>query len=157
MHIALLDINAEGKLHREIRDIIEEIDIMLYITRSQKDVLKSYVSQVEEIIDPLGKYQPRSTTRSWDKDRAVTEYTSDMTQQSSFSSRTEPVTTFPEKVMNGNIYDAFMKRAADMTAKVGGHIEELDQLRVSAQITAESVSHPQIAKRRFITSNKPLD
>src|ERR1700761_3197148 len=74
VHIALLDINTEGKLHREIKDIIEETDIMLYITRAQKDVLRNYMSQVEEIINPAGDLGSRATTWTVDEDKRITEF-----------------------------------------------------------------------------------
>ncbi|KAI1357706.1 hypothetical protein F5Y08DRAFT_351866 [Xylaria arbuscula] len=55
LHIPLLDINPEGDLEREIEDIIEELDIMLHITSTYKDIVKRYVEQAEHIIDRDGE------------------------------------------------------------------------------------------------------
>src|ERR1043166_4088631 len=54
LHAPLLDINPEGALQREIKDIIDELDIMLHITRQQKDVIKRFIRHAERMMDPKG-------------------------------------------------------------------------------------------------------
>ncbi|KAK8076230.1 hypothetical protein PG994_003502 [Apiospora phragmitis] len=41
-----------GKLQREIKDIIEELDIMLHITKCHRTILKQYVDNTENMLDP---------------------------------------------------------------------------------------------------------
>ncbi|KAH8892695.1 hypothetical protein GQ53DRAFT_805688 [Thozetella sp. PMI_491] len=140
----LLDINAEGKLQSEIKDIIEEIDIMLSIIRSQKEVLKSYISQVEEILNPNGEFGSRATTWTVDEETQVTEFQSDspsaatrrpLKAETTFPPRNE----LPSHIKNKVVFRSFMKNASELAAKLSSHVEELDRLRTSAQTTAESI------------------
>lgn len=57
LHIPLLDINPEGKLEREIKDIVEELDIMIHITKTYEDILKNFVANVEDFLDPSGEWR----------------------------------------------------------------------------------------------------
>ncbi|KAI1778572.1 hypothetical protein F4818DRAFT_456368 [Hypoxylon cercidicola] len=57
LHVPLLDINPEGKLEREIKDIVEELDIMIHITKTYEDVLKNFVANVEDFLDPSGEWR----------------------------------------------------------------------------------------------------
>lgn len=142
LHIALLDINAEGMLHREIKDIVEELDIMLFITRSQKEVINNYVSQVEGIINPNGEFGARATTRANDGDIQITEFTNSTAATDERKHSEASGTALPEYIMKATVYDPFMERATEMRAKMVACIEELEQLRTSAQATAESVRYP---------------
>lgn len=51
LHEPLLDINPEGLLQREIKDIIDELDIMIHITKTQMSLIKKFKRQVEHIFD----------------------------------------------------------------------------------------------------------
>jgi hypothetical protein len=52
MHRLLLDINPEGKLVREINDIIDELQILQHIMDHQKRVLKEFTLNVARTIVP---------------------------------------------------------------------------------------------------------
>lgn len=54
LHIPLLDINPEGQLEKEIKDIVEELEIMIHINKTQRDVFKQFKAHVEHILDPSG-------------------------------------------------------------------------------------------------------
>jgi len=56
LHVPLLDIYPEGILQREIKDIVEELEIMLDINRTQKKVLKDFILHVEHILDPHRRF-----------------------------------------------------------------------------------------------------
>ncbi|KAI1469067.1 uncharacterized protein F4812DRAFT_318490 [Daldinia caldariorum] len=56
LHMALLDITPEGKLEREIKDVMEELDIMIHITNVQKKMLTQFISNAESLLDPFGKF-----------------------------------------------------------------------------------------------------
>ncbi|KAI0179497.1 hypothetical protein GGR52DRAFT_309312 [Hypoxylon sp. FL1284] len=62
LHVPLLDINPEGKLEREIKDIVEELDIMIHITKTYEDVLKNFVANVEDFLDPSGEWRKANRT-----------------------------------------------------------------------------------------------
>ncbi|KAG6363933.1 hypothetical protein INS49_009036 [Diaporthe citri] len=67
LHIPLLDINPEGKLEKEIKDIVEELGIMTYIKKAEKDVLQSFVDNARQILNPgnAAEAQKRPETPSW--------------------------------------------------------------------------------------------
>lgn len=48
---ALLDISWEASLQREIRDIIDELDIVLHIVRQQQDMIIRFVKFAKQIMD----------------------------------------------------------------------------------------------------------
>lgn len=47
----LLNVSTEGELQREIRDVIDEIDIMIYIGNQQREVVKKFKKDVEHLLD----------------------------------------------------------------------------------------------------------
>jgi hypothetical protein len=49
---ALLDVNPEGDLSREIKDILDELHIMINIKSKQQRVLKDFQKHVEYILAP---------------------------------------------------------------------------------------------------------
>lgn len=56
VYIPLLDITPEGKLENEIKDIIEEIGIMISIKKTNRDILKQFIGHVTHILDPSGNF-----------------------------------------------------------------------------------------------------
>ncbi|KAI1858852.1 uncharacterized protein JN550_012414 [Neoarthrinium moseri] len=56
LHVPLLDINPEGKLEREIKDIIEELDIILHVIKCHRDIIKKFIFNAEHMLDPYGEY-----------------------------------------------------------------------------------------------------
>lgn len=48
--LALLDVTPEAELQREIRDIIDELDIMLHIVGQQQEVIKRFVKFAEDVL-----------------------------------------------------------------------------------------------------------
>lgn len=65
LHVPLLDINPEGKLEREIKDIIEELDIMIHITKTQRGILTKFIGYATEKLAPLNR-----TSHEWFKQNA---------------------------------------------------------------------------------------
>ncbi|KAI1346033.1 hypothetical protein F5Y01DRAFT_322383 [Xylaria sp. FL0043] len=114
LHIPLLDINPEGKLEREIEDIIEELDIMLHITNIHKDIIKSFITQAEKILNPNNKFP---------KD---------------FDCRPSKESKIPDDQAN---YQSFKLRAEEIQERVESHVKDLDVLRKSAKNTADDVLH----------------
>lgn len=51
---ALLDIQIETVLQREIADIVDELDMMLSITRRQSELIRRFCRHVENVLDPDG-------------------------------------------------------------------------------------------------------
>jgi hypothetical protein len=48
--LPLLDLGPESELQREIRDIIDELDIMLYIVKQQQEIIGNFKINVEAIL-----------------------------------------------------------------------------------------------------------
>ncbi|KAI0391546.1 hypothetical protein F5Y17DRAFT_460726 [Xylariaceae sp. FL0594] len=52
LHTALLDINPEGKLEREVDDIIEELDMMLHVSNTHQEIIKRFIEHAAHILNP---------------------------------------------------------------------------------------------------------
>lgn len=50
--LALLNVTPEAELQREIRDIIDELDIILHIVNQQKEMITRFVKFAKEILIP---------------------------------------------------------------------------------------------------------
>ncbi|KAI0468209.1 hypothetical protein F4859DRAFT_517399 [Xylaria cf. heliscus] len=118
LHIPLLDINPEGRLEREIEDIIEELDIMLRISNTYQDTVKSFVEQVEHILDPDGDFRNKFER---------------------VSSRFPSAKQATQKQYED--YQSFKIRANECKDRVNGYVKDLESLRKSAKNTAEDVLH----------------
>ncbi|RYP04849.1 hypothetical protein DL765_010029 [Monosporascus sp. GIB2] len=56
LHIPLLNIAPEGMLQREIKDILDELSIMIHLVEQQRDVLRKFVKNATTIIcEPKGR------------------------------------------------------------------------------------------------------
>ncbi|KAI1498006.1 hypothetical protein F5X99DRAFT_342470 [Biscogniauxia marginata] len=137
LHVPLLDINPEGKLEREIKDIIEELDIMLHITKTHRDILKSFVVNAEHILDPFGTFgqeskRPMTSQNLWMISRRNEERIS-----SPASGRDHDYGLEDHKRRED--YHWFKTNADERYASVVDRIEELEELRSSAMNTADSV------------------
>ena len=64
LHVPLLDINPEGRLQREIKDIIEELDIMIHITKTQQDILEKFVVYAKKKLESLKTPQAEGTQQA---------------------------------------------------------------------------------------------
>ncbi|KAK7701690.1 hypothetical protein SLS64_010138 [Diaporthe eres] len=111
--IPLLNINKEGQLQREIKDIIDELDIMIYISSQQRDVIKKFKKEVTHILDPSGTWKDKPPT--------------------------SPISDFTE----GNDkkrydYFWFVNTADELLGDVDDQIGELEGLRKSAESTSTS-------------------
>ncbi|KAK8091759.1 hypothetical protein PG997_002120 [Apiospora hydei] len=158
LEVPLLDINPEGKLQREIKDIIEELDIMLHITKCHRTILKQYVDNAENMLDPYGDYGRAHTKMETSlslynkslryqkqvaKDIEVQEgYISKMKNQLTEEALQEKKNGLEELKEKGNErqdYTWFMLKADELRELVEGRIAELCELRASAVSTADSV------------------
>ena len=129
LHVPLLDINPEGRLQREIKDIIDELDIMIHINRKQKEVLKRFSKHVEHILDPEGHWRERSSNHDWDDGLRP--------PMPTVSKKMDDHTDEHEKREQ---FDWFRIQAFDLLSEVTDRIDELEGLKKSAESTAQSVS-----------------
>lgn len=113
----LLNVSTEGELQREIRDIIDEIDIMIYIGNQQKEVMKKFKKDVEYLFDPDNRWKETAAGSQPEKDDPVV------------NKRRED-------------YKWFVVNAEELLCDVDDRIEELIGLRKSAESTSAGVSLP---------------
>jgi hypothetical protein len=106
-----LNITPEGLLQREIRDIIDELDIMTHIVSKQKDVVRKFKKHVEGILDPDHRWK----------------------------SGQKPNPDLEEELKKCDSYQWFSDSAEDLLGDVDDHLEELRGLKESASSTSKSV------------------
>ena len=165
LHVPLLDIHPEGKLQREIKDIIDELDIMINITRRQRELIKRFCKHVENILDPEGLWrhgsEDQSMARTGDDDdseagdetvpapRARSKATATKSQSGTEhddatveaqKKKDAKRARRSDKIRRKNHIDWFRMQSQDLLCEVGDRIEELEGLRESAKSTAQSVS-----------------
>lgn len=122
---ALLNITHEGKLQRETKDIIEELDIMIYLTKKQKEVLKRFKRHAENLLDKDSdtqsktKMKPIAEPEGEGKYSFVTDY-----------SRKPPA------------WKQFRANADNVLEDTDDHLEELEALHRSAESVCKSVGLP---------------
>ncbi|KXH38946.1 hypothetical protein CSIM01_06083 [Colletotrichum simmondsii] len=134
LHVPLLNINPEGKLQREIKDIIDELDIMIHVNGKQREVIKRFVKHVENIYDPSGKW--RDETLSPDGNR-------DYFRSRSMSRGGEEIRSTEEarkqEEREKDEFTWFRKQAYDLISDVDDRMNELESLRKSAETTSQGI------------------
>ena len=115
----VLDIHIEGKLQKEINDIIEELDIILFITKQQQAVIENFILNAVRIMGRLALWSQAKMLAANGED----------------SERKEEL-------------GWFRASSEDLTRKVERYVEELWLLKQSAEATSASVSKPTSCGRR---------
>ena len=128
LHIALLNITPEGKLQRETKDIIEELDILIHTTRRQRELLKRFKKHGENLLDRNGAFK----AGHWD-------WKPENSHSGSFAGL--------QRLMSGNDQEQYEKwkwfrtNAEEIILEVEDHLEELLGLHSSADAVCKSVSN----------------
>lgn len=151
----LLNINPEGKLQREIKDIIDELDIMLLINRQQLAVIRKFVKHAEDILDAQGEWRDEkgsmfgtsedsSTPESKGTVATSTPESKDTVATSApqtEGTRPGPSTTKDEKDKKKKDYLWFKAQANEVINDIESHIGELESLQASAVSTSSSLDN----------------
>lgn len=127
LHVPLLDIFPEGQLQKEIKDIIDELGMMLHVQKKQKEVIKRFSKNVEHILDPPGKWRN-------DQDSSATNW---------YDGRTPPVPKTSSGASDDDghkKFDWFRLQAFELLSDVTDRIDELEDLKKEAEGTAQTVS-----------------
>lgn len=111
--LALLDVTPEAELQREIRDIIDELDIMLHIVGQQEEVIKRFIKFADEGLQTNSTKSPGQVASA------------------------SPVNV--QSIVADQI-KSFDSRKMDLLSEVEDRIKELKGLKDSALSTAENVS-----------------
>ncbi|KAG7140614.1 hypothetical protein HYQ45_002667 [Verticillium longisporum] len=154
LHVPLLDINPEAALHREIEDIKEELEIMIYVVRSHLFVLESFITHVKHMLDVdnsddilgaiseaiSGADSIRNETASADTARGQMHPPSQTTTSPTPNARQAPQpTVYKNPEARKQIFRFFELNAKEVQTKIKWRIKELEQLRDSAMSTCEGV------------------
>ncbi|ORY70921.1 uncharacterized protein BCR38DRAFT_415455 [Pseudomassariella vexata] len=119
----LLDINPEGKLQREIKDVIDELDIMIHITKKQKEVIKKFKKHTVKILDP---------------DNTLATQASTPTQVEQAEEHRQGTT---DEVSRLEKFISFNHSAEDLLSELDDRLEELEGLKITATTTSSSLDH----------------
>lgn len=110
--LALLDVTPEAELQREIRDIIDELDIMLHIVGQQEEVIKRFIKFADEVLETNSAKSPG---------------------QAGSASPVDVPSIVADQIKT------FNSRKLDLVSEVEDRIKELQGLKASALSTAENV------------------
>lgn len=116
--LALLNVTPEAELQREIRDIIDELDIILHIAKQQNEMISRFVKLASQIIDAdVKRYEDggRTTLNPLNERRTTLDRLNQ--QQRAFKTHSE-----------------------DLLSETKDRIDELSGLKISAESTAQNVS-----------------
>jgi len=114
--LPLLDVTTEGHLQQEIRDIIDELDIMLHIVEEQTGVIETFIKHARITFREAG----------YDHGEASSFIDFDGSLRDSGNHRAYRNAPFEEKI-------------AKLEAKIRRRRKELEALKLSAQSTAQNV------------------
>lgn len=154
LHIPLLDINPEGKLEKEIKDIVEELGIMLYIKKAEKDVLGSFVDHACRILDPenrsrLRRPQTQSPTFQIvpvDRGHGLDPGTvAQFALKVKTPSDDEGPVHADDEQMDKATYSWFKANADELLKRVDQRISLLEELKRSAESTSNMVGCPLVS------------
>ena len=143
-----MDINAEAKLQREIRDIIDELDIMIHIVRQEEEVITRFVKKAREILerDDKGKNTNKPVVRiqhsdgTWsDIEVKLSSHSNEQASQGMSGASTQKQ---PDKgdSLGSQAREAFDSRSNDLLSEISDRIKELEGLKRLAESTAQNVS-----------------
>ncbi|KAK9414711.1 hypothetical protein SUNI508_10994 [Seiridium unicorne] len=147
IHVPLLDINPEGELEKEIKDIVEELGIMLYVNKEHRDVVRQFITHVTHILDPNDQFQIKANGINAYRSPADTLRTPLASPMGSPRIEiTDPMDTV-EDTKNAaekererrETYKWFKVNADELLTRVNDRIEQLEELERSAEATATSV------------------
>jgi hypothetical protein len=117
---------------------VEELGIMLYIKKTEKNVLDQFVSHAKKILDPNKEFEVRGP-------HSPTTFTVPCIQLNSgadspsASTRSKEAAKAPERSPARDAYRWFETNASDLLRRVDGRIGQLEELERSAKSTATMV------------------
>ncbi|KAK4237256.1 hypothetical protein C8A03DRAFT_34787 [Achaetomium macrosporum] len=137
LHQPFIDIQPEAKLQQEIKDIIDELDMMLHIYKKQREVMRRFCKHVEHILDPDGRWKEGDM---YDMNH----------EQAGNASSEQSQTVSPEDAERQRKKDEaaekckqlywFRMQSRELLSEVDDRIDELEGLKQAAQSTAQSVN-----------------
>ncbi|KAK8075607.1 hypothetical protein PG997_010270 [Apiospora hydei] len=128
-----LNLFTEGMLIRELKDMIEELGIMIHTMRTQRDVVRAYIANAERVLDPLNDF--RSNTQRI--------YVSRHRKRNPLSGALEEIDGDNEeekqRAAQEDRFYRFRSHADECSAKIRARVESLEGLREATNAGVESV------------------
>ncbi|KAI1653377.1 hypothetical protein F4813DRAFT_374522 [Daldinia decipiens] len=126
--MTLIDIYPEGQLELDLKDIVEELDIMIHITKVHKEMIAAFTTNAQSLLGPIGRFGDSIKSK--------------ITDHHSLSPDKDDMGDNKSLVMKGpEDYNWFKLGADELQGVITGRIEELEELRSAAHRTAESVKY----------------
>lgn len=137
---SLLDINPEGNMLREIKDILDELHIMTNIKSKQQRVFKQFLKHIKHMIAPslalskeVGTARPKKVQASYSDAE-----TSDDTSDAEVSEKQAK-----HETADGNAKWT-LESGLDFFNGLNDRLSDLSNLRESAENTERAVSYPSV-------------
>ncbi|RYP56855.1 hypothetical protein DL771_011559 [Monosporascus sp. 5C6A] len=128
LQVPLLDISLEGRLLREAKDIIDELNIMLHFMRTQRSIGDRFVKQVEHMLDPEAKWRDSFSSHDWTSGHRAPP------PALARRSGTGPVS--PEDERRRQQFNWFRTNACDIMCQFVDRIDEVEGLKSAAESAA---------------------
>ncbi|KAK4447225.1 hypothetical protein QBC34DRAFT_410137 [Podospora aff. communis PSN243] len=138
VYVPLLDLHAEGRLLREVKDILDELDIMLGILKRQLELIRQLCKHVESIMDPEMQWRDAPDSRvPATKERDPGQH--DEAQDPDLEYNAQELEQRMDQSRRKSELRWFRIRSADLLVGVQNRIRELEDLQASAKSTEDSV------------------
>jgi hypothetical protein len=148
---SLLDINPEGDLSREIKDILDELHIMLNIKSKQQRVLKDFQKHIKYILAPelaiaedIGTARVKTVTALKIPDNQKTASANGDTD------KTEETEIHRQALKAEKDAKWTMEFVIRLSADLNNRVVDLNHLKESAEHTEKAVGCPRILNGIFL-------
>jgi hypothetical protein len=140
--LPLLDLQPENELQREIRDIVNELEIIKYITVQQREIIGSFIKKAREILLLSERASKRKKTKGVKfKIVEISGGTIKLEgKQEEEEEEEEEETIKTEREIFQYRVESFDQKADALLSDVQSQIKELEGLIDSAKSCATSVS-----------------
>ncbi|KAM7210680.1 hypothetical protein V8F06_013941 [Rhypophila decipiens] len=132
LHVPLLDIHPEGKLQREVKDIIDELDMMMHIQKKQREMFRRFCKHVEHLLDPEGRWREGGPLAG-DTEREVPTHAVEHLHDTAAGSS-------PKHKQDKKKLFWFRIQSQELLSEADDRVDELEGLRKAAESTAQSVN-----------------
>ena len=146
LHVPLLDIHPEGKLQREVKDIIDELDIMINVHKKQREVIRRFCKHVERILDPEGRWPDGAADHESEHQQTRPHLRAPANTHSNTLSGSNLTAWYEENIKKKERKERreqlcwFRMQSHELLAEVDDRLDELEGLKKGAESTAQSVS-----------------
>lgn len=145
MQEALLDINPEGELLREIKDILDELFIMTQIKTQERSVARTFVKHVRQRLRPTPFLAGNSSIYSGSEAVTIIDQYGRPRRLPSFSQqiRGRPSIQIDDYRPESEEYNLTTTGAEELLESIDNQLQELQYLKDAAENTSLAVSSTQ--------------